>query len=89
MGAFSLQDVGVKFFQFVDEMGSACVSRAAYGVTPDAFGKCSQRDVANGDRDGRAPQHNIEHVQRPAALFHGNFLQRFDATESFVDFALR
>jgi hypothetical protein len=47
------------FSQFVGEMGSACVSHAASGVTPDAFGKCSQRDVANGDRDGRAPQFEL------------------------------
>ena len=29
---------------------------AAVGVPPDAFGKCSERDVPNGDRDGRAPR---------------------------------
>jgi len=67
-------------------MGSACVSHAAVGVPPNAFGKCSQRDVVNGDRDGRAPQHNVEHVQRPAAFFDADFLERFDATEFFTDF---
>ena len=51
------------FYQLAGEMGSACVSHAASGVTPDAFGKCSQRDVANGDRDGRAPHHDVQHVQ--------------------------
>jgi len=41
-------------------MGSACVSRAAVGVPPNArCGRCSQRDVANGDRDGRAPHFEL------------------------------
>jgi len=41
----------MEFFQFVGEMGSVCVSRAAVGVPPNAgWKKCSQRDVANGDR---------------------------------------
>jgi hypothetical protein len=53
--AMTIGVIGMEFFQFAGEMGSACVPLAASGVTPDAFGKCSQRDVANGDRDGRAP----------------------------------
>jgi hypothetical protein len=40
--------------------GSARVSHAAVGVAPNAFGKCSQRDAANGDRDGRAPQFELK-----------------------------
>jgi hypothetical protein len=49
--------VGMELFQFAGEMGSACVSRAAVGVPPNArCVRCSQRDVANGDRNGRASQ---------------------------------
>src|ERR1035437_895759 len=50
----------MEFFQFAGEMGSARVSRAAVGVPPNArCGRCSQRDVANGDRDGRAPHFEL------------------------------
>jgi hypothetical protein len=77
----------MQLFQFAGEMGSARVSRAAVGVPPNArCGSGSQRDVANGDRDGRAPQHDVQHVQRPATLGDGNAFQRFDATEFFADF---
>ena len=31
----------------------------------------------------------VEHVQRPAALGDGNFIQRFDATELRADFGCR
>ncbi len=49
--------VGMRLLQFAGEMGSACVPRATVGVPPNAVAEgCWQRDVANGDRDGRAPQ---------------------------------
>jgi hypothetical protein len=44
-------------FSFWDgRLGGARASRLRRSASsPNAIGKCSQRDVANGDRDGRAP----------------------------------
>ena len=80
--------IGMEFFQLAGEMGSACVSRAAVGVPPNArCGSGSQRDIANGDRDGRAPHFELipvcvkiknlpvsVSVPSDAAIYDNNFI---------------
>jgi len=47
--------------------------------------------VGVGGRERRFAEaaDGVEHVQRPAALGDGNFIQRFDATELRADFGCR
>jgi hypothetical protein len=89
--------VRMQLGQLAGEMGSARVSRAACGITPHALSESelkqvergSRRDAANSTPEARAPQHNIQHVQCPAALGDGNILQWFDALELFPHFFQR
>ena len=63
-------------------MGSACVSHAAFGVSPNALGTCSQRDVPNGDRAFAATQwlrHARETVALPFELIPETALSRRNA----------
>ena len=72
--------VGMDFFQFA----LTCVNLGS-GESPSPIGR---ERVAGRSGEGQ-PSHNIQHVQRPAALGDGNIFQRFDALEFFADFGGR
>jgi hypothetical protein len=71
--------VGMEFFQFAGEMGSARVPRAAFGVAPDAFRKMFTTGRSELQPGRSRSPHDVQHGQ-PRKL------SRFDATEIFPHF---